>query len=60
VLQIAAVIALIAVDPSPLWVDLLVYLAVVATVVSGADYFLGLRRRLEQERQLRGRAAGGA
>jgi CDP-diacylglycerol--glycerol-3-phosphate 3-phosphatidyltransferase len=55
VLQIAAVIALIAVDPSPVWVDALVYLAVIATVISGADYFLGLRRRLEEERQARGR-----
>ncbi|HEY5815572.1 MAG TPA: CDP-diacylglycerol--glycerol-3-phosphate 3-phosphatidyltransferase [Solirubrobacterales bacterium] len=60
VLQIAAVIALIAVVPSPAWVDALVYLAVVATVVSGADYFFGLRRRLEQERQARGRAASRA
>ena len=48
VLQIAAVIALIAADPSPLWVDLLVYLALAVTVVSGADYFFGLRRRIEE------------
>jgi len=46
VLQIAAVIALIATNPAPTWVDALVYLAVAATVISGADYFLGLRRRL--------------
>src|SRR5918992_196976 len=39
VLQIAAVIALIAFDPTPWWVDGLVYLAVAATVISGADYF---------------------
>jgi CDP-diacylglycerol--glycerol-3-phosphate 3-phosphatidyltransferase len=57
VLQIAAVFALIAVDPAPAWVDALVYLAVAATVISGADYFLGLRRRLEEERQARGHAA---
>ena len=50
VLQIAAVIALIAADPAPVWVDVLVYLAVAATVISGADYFLGLRKRLEQAR----------
>lgn len=56
VLQIAAVIALIATNPSPAWVDGLVYLAVAATVLSGADYFFGLRRRLEQEREAR--AAG--
>jgi CDP-diacylglycerol---glycerol-3-phosphate 3-phosphatidyltransferase len=53
VLQIAAVFALIAANPAPAWVDALVYLAVAATVISGADYFLGLRRRLEQERQAR-------
>ena len=46
VLQVAAVFALIAVEPSPLWVDLLVYVAVAATVISGADYFFGIRRRL--------------
>jgi len=56
VLQIAAVFALIAVDPAPLWVDALVYLAVAATVISGADYFLGLRKRLEEQRRAHGRA----
>ena len=50
VLQIAAVFALIAFDPAPLWVDLLVYLAVAATVISGADYFFGLRKRIEEQR----------
>jgi CDP-diacylglycerol---glycerol-3-phosphate 3-phosphatidyltransferase len=48
VLQIAAVFALIAANPAPVWVDALVYLAVAATVISGADYFFGLRRRLEE------------
>jgi CDP-diacylglycerol--glycerol-3-phosphate 3-phosphatidyltransferase len=47
-LQIAAVFALIAANPAPGWVDALVYLAVAATVISGADYFFGLRRRLEE------------
>ena len=51
VLQIAAVFALIATNPAPLWVNLLVYCAVAATVISGADYFLGLRRRIEAERK---------
>lgn len=46
-LQMAAVLALIAVgDDSPAWVDVLVYATVAVTVVSGVDYFLGLRRRL--------------
>lgn len=52
VLQIAAVFALIIVHPAPLWVDLLVYAAVVATVVSGADYVFGLRRRLAEQAEL--------
>ena len=43
-LQIAAVFGLIAADPSPLGVDLLVYAAVVMTVVSGVDYFFGFHR----------------
>jgi CDP-diacylglycerol---glycerol-3-phosphate 3-phosphatidyltransferase len=53
VLQIAAVIALIAANPSPPWVDALVYLAVAVTLISGADYFFGLRRRFEEERESR-------
>jgi CDP-diacylglycerol---glycerol-3-phosphate 3-phosphatidyltransferase len=48
VLQIAAVFALIAANPAPAWVDALVYLAVAATVISGADYFFGIRRRLSE------------
>ncbi|HWW66909.1 MAG TPA: CDP-diacylglycerol--glycerol-3-phosphate 3-phosphatidyltransferase [Solirubrobacterales bacterium] len=46
VLQIAAVFALIADNPAPAWVNALVYLAVAVTIISGADYFFGLRRRL--------------
>ena len=47
VLQIAMVLALIAAgDDSPLWLDLLVDATVAVTVLSGVDYFLGLRRRL--------------
>ena len=44
VLQIAAVFALIATNPAPAWVDALVYLAVAVTLISGADYFFGLRQ----------------
>jgi CDP-diacylglycerol---glycerol-3-phosphate 3-phosphatidyltransferase len=50
-LQVAAVFALIIWNPSPWPVDALVYLALVATVVSGLDYFFGLRRRLAEERE---------
>ena len=53
VLQIAAVIALIATNPAPTWVNVLVYFAVAATVLSGADYFFGLRRRIEEQQKLR-------
>lgn len=56
VLQIAAVFALIAFDPSPLWVDLLVYAAVAATIISGVDYFLGLRRRIDEAQRASGEA----
>jgi CDP-diacylglycerol--glycerol-3-phosphate 3-phosphatidyltransferase len=45
-LQIAAIICLIAFYPAPLSVDLLVYTAVAATVISGVDYFFGFRRML--------------
>jgi CDP-diacylglycerol---glycerol-3-phosphate 3-phosphatidyltransferase len=55
-LQITAVFALIIWNPSPLGVDVLVYVAVAATVVSGADYFFGLRRRIAEERASRTRA----
>jgi CDP-diacylglycerol--glycerol-3-phosphate 3-phosphatidyltransferase len=44
--QIAAIMAVIAVPSHPLWVDLLVYAAVVITIVSGLDFFFGLRRRM--------------
>jgi len=50
VLQVAAIFASIAVPSTPLWVDGLVYAAVVVTVVSGADYFFGLRKRIEAKR----------
>lgn len=49
--QIAMVLALISTDNSPLWVDGLVYLAVFMTILSGADYFLGLRGRLAQSKE---------
>ncbi len=49
-LQIAAILALIAFHGEPLWVSLLLYAAVVVTVLSGLDYFFGLRRRLRRLR----------
>jgi CDP-diacylglycerol--glycerol-3-phosphate 3-phosphatidyltransferase len=48
--QIAAILAVIAVHEhtQPAWVTALLYLAVAVTIVSGLDYFFGLRRRLQQ------------
>ena len=40
------VIALIAVHVHPVWLELLIYATVFVTVLSGADYFFGLRRGL--------------
>ena len=48
ILQVAAIIALIATDPAPLGVDLLVYAAVAMTVISGVDYFFGFRRLIDE------------
>jgi CDP-diacylglycerol---glycerol-3-phosphate 3-phosphatidyltransferase len=53
VVQVAAIFFLIALDPSPLWVDLLVYAAVGVTVISGIDFFFGLRRSAEELRRSR-------
>ena len=66
--QVLMVICLIAFSPRPLAVTVIVYLAVAITVLSGADYFFGLRRRLASlaaETQpvagaSRARAGGGA
>jgi CDP-diacylglycerol---glycerol-3-phosphate 3-phosphatidyltransferase len=46
--QVAMVMSLIAVHGRPLWVSLLVYATVLVTVLSGADYFFGLRRRIDR------------
>jgi CDP-diacylglycerol--glycerol-3-phosphate 3-phosphatidyltransferase len=56
-LQVAAIFALIAANPSPAWVDGLVYAAVAVTLVSGADYFFGLRRRMREAARSRAIAA---
>jgi CDP-diacylglycerol---glycerol-3-phosphate 3-phosphatidyltransferase len=47
-LQIAAILAVIAVHGQPVWVSALLYLAVAVTVLSGLDYFFGMRRRMQQ------------
>ena len=57
VLQVGMVFALIVVSASSPWVDALVYVTVVVTVASGADYFFGLRRRLAEARSATGEPA---
>jgi CDP-diacylglycerol---glycerol-3-phosphate 3-phosphatidyltransferase len=55
--QVIAVLALIAApDADEAWVHALVYLMVLTTVVSGADYFLNFRRRLDGLRSRRSTA----
>ena len=52
IVQVAAVMALIASDdPHAAWTQALVYAAVAVTVVSGVDYFLNVRRRIEEARE---------
>ena len=56
IVQVAAVLALIAAsDPDAIWVQALVYTMVLVTVVSGADYFLNFRRKLEEASRARER-----
>jgi CDP-diacylglycerol--glycerol-3-phosphate 3-phosphatidyltransferase len=50
-MQIAAILAVIAVHGQPVWVSVLLYAAVTVTVVSGLDYFFGVRRRLAAAQQ---------
>ena len=52
--QVAAILAIIAVGKEgALWADVLLYLAVAVTLISGADYFLNVRKRIEEARQRR-------
>jgi CDP-diacylglycerol---glycerol-3-phosphate 3-phosphatidyltransferase len=59
-LQIAAVFALIVANPAPVWVDVLVYAAVAVTVISGIDYFFGLRGMIEEQRRAAAERHAGA
>ena len=61
IVQVAAIFFLIAVgEPSPAWVDGLVYGMVAITIVSGVDYFFGLRRVLREAEARREAAARSA
>ena len=46
ILQIAMVLALIAVDDSPVWLDALVYVTVAVTIYSGVNIFFNFRAML--------------
>jgi CDP-diacylglycerol--glycerol-3-phosphate 3-phosphatidyltransferase len=48
-LQIAAILAVIAAGGHEAWVSALLYVTVAVTVVSGLDYFFGLRRRMQAQ-----------
>jgi CDP-diacylglycerol---glycerol-3-phosphate 3-phosphatidyltransferase len=47
-LQIAAILAVIAVHGEPAWVAVLLYVTVAVTIWSGLDYFFGVRRRMQE------------
>jgi CDP-diacylglycerol--glycerol-3-phosphate 3-phosphatidyltransferase len=49
VVQVAAILAVIA--TTAWWAQVLLYIAVAITVISGADYFLNFRRRIEEARE---------
>jgi CDP-diacylglycerol--glycerol-3-phosphate 3-phosphatidyltransferase len=52
IVQVGTVFTLIAVDDTGMWwVQALVYLMVLVTVVSGGDYFLNFRRKIEEARE---------
>ena len=55
-LQIAAILAVIAVHGKPAWVAALLYVTVLVTVLSGLDYFFGVRRLMAQSAERASRA----
>jgi CDP-diacylglycerol--glycerol-3-phosphate 3-phosphatidyltransferase len=57
VVQVAAIFFAIGFDPTPAAVDALLYVAVAITVISGIDYFFGLRRVLAEAEALRAQRA---
>jgi CDP-diacylglycerol---glycerol-3-phosphate 3-phosphatidyltransferase len=56
--QVAMVICVIAVHGHPLWLELLIFATVLITVLSGADYFFGLRRGLARQDEGQRASAG--
>jgi CDP-diacylglycerol--glycerol-3-phosphate 3-phosphatidyltransferase len=58
--QIATILAIIAVHGNPAWLSALVYVMVAVTVISGLDYFFGLRRHMQAAREAVDAASRGA
>ena len=54
--QVLTIFLLILVDPAPLWLYGLVYAMVAVTVISGVDYFFGMRKLLREAEQRRAHA----
>ena len=46
--QVLTILLLILVTPAPGWLDALVYAMVAVTIISGVDYFFGMRRLLRE------------
>ena len=55
--QVLTIFLLILVSPAPAWLDALVYAMVAVTLISGIDYFFGMRRLLREAdaRRVKGR-----
>ncbi len=58
--QVLTIFLLILLVPSPTWIDWLVYLMVAVTVISGVDYFFGMRRLLREAELRRAHAGEGS
>ena len=58
--QVLTIFLLILLVPSPTWIDWLVYVMVAVTVVSGVDYFFGMRRLLREAELRRAHAGEGS
>lgn len=54
--QVLVIFLLILVHPAPAWLDGLVYAMVAVTIISGMDYFFGMRRMLREAELRRAQA----
>ena len=58
--QVLTIFLLILVVPSPPWIEWLVYAMVAVTVISGIDYFFGMRRLLREAELRRAHSGEGS